>query len=216
MKGFYGLVSLLGHPLFLPFYLLTSSLYLIPNFYGYPFGQKALLLVFQSFVITILLPAVAIGLMSKLGLIESLTMENRKERFVPIVVVLTLFLWFFINIKDIPFLLSDYVHYCLGVIIGLVLLLLMTIFFKISMHASSWTLLAFYAFVISTKYFGQYDFPEVSSIRTISKIYPWSILGMGLFTIFARHKLGAHSYKELFWGVILGLFCGVISFAISI
>lgn len=215
MKGWTGLVSLIGHPLFLPFYFLTSTLFLIPNYYGFPFAQKSLLLVFQTFIITILLPGVAILLMSKLGLIGSITMENRKERFIPIVVVLTFYLWYFINIRDLPFLLNNYRHYTLGVLIGLVLLLLITMFFKVSMHASSWTIMIFYSFLVSHQDFTTYQFASQDLLH-ISKIYPWFFMALGLLIIFARFKMGAHSRKELLAGIVLGLTCGILSYIIRI
>ncbi len=216
MKGFFGLISLLGHPLFLPFYLLTSTLFLIPNYYGYAFANKGLLIVFQTFVITILLPGVSMFMMNRLGLITSLTLESRKERFVPIVVVLTFYLWFYINIKDLPFFLNEYVQYALGGIIGLALLLLITLFYKISMHASSWSLLVFYAFVISLNNFSTYRFDfHNDSYEVISKIYPWALSAGGLLVIFARLKLKAHNPLQLLFGVLLGLLCGLISFIIK-
>ncbi len=217
MKTLYDLLSYAGHPLFLPFYLLTSTLVLIPNYYGYAVPQRALILVIQTFVTLILLPGLSVFFMQRLGLVSDLTMPKRQERFIPLVVMLTFYLWYYSNLRSLPFALPEYVDYILGIVIGIGLLLLFTLFNKISMHASSWSLLIFYAFLIQRDELSRYlPSADQTNYTTITKIYPWLLLSVGLLVIFARWKTKAHTLTQIGVGVLLGLVSASLSYIIKL
>ncbi len=215
MDRFYQTLSYLGHPLFLLFYFLGLSLFLIPNAYGYAYSQQGLLLVFQSFVTTILLPSVALIISMRLGLISDISLPERKERFLPLVVILTFYLWYFINLRELPFLLPEYRQYSFGVVIGLSLLLLFSSFIKASMHAAGWVLLSWYSIRLYVGSMSFYDFPGQTNLTSLI-VFPLVVLLLCGLIIFGRWKIKAHNPKEIGVGIFIGLLSGLLSSIITI
>jgi hypothetical protein len=85
------------------------------------------------FTVTFAMPAVMIYLMHRKGIITSMQMEHRSERFYPL--LLTTIFWgiaySLISKSGLPLV---YYHYLLGAIIALVVAIIVNYFWKISLH----------------------------------------------------------------------------------
>ncbi len=128
-------ISFVFHPIFMVCYMLGLLLLVNPQLFGYSRWNQNLSLLILVFVSTVVIPGIAISMMRPLGFIQSLKMEEKKERIIPLIVVMIFYLWLFINFyknKNIPFPLTTIL---LGVIIGLFLSFFITVFSKISIHA---------------------------------------------------------------------------------
>ena len=133
------LISYLFHPVFMPL-VMAGVLYLVsPNsFTGIP--QRELLtwaeIIFYN---TIFIPLVAILLMKALGFVKSFRMETAKERIIPLMATMIFYFWVsqvFDRRSDVvvPLVLKVLL---LGNLWGIIILFLVNIFTKISMHTAS-------------------------------------------------------------------------------
>ncbi len=133
MRLFARILSSIFHPMLIP----TLGLFLIFNIGGHfsylPFEHKRLIYIFV-FVSTCALPLSLIPLFMLLGYVKSIYMEQRKERLLP-----TLFTCLFYGIgyfflTRIPIVPSFIQGFMLASIIAVGLALVITLFWKISMH----------------------------------------------------------------------------------
>lgn len=153
----------------------------------------ALYILLLVFITTFLIPLFSILGLKTTASISSLQLDNRKERILPFAFVtifygLTTYL-FHIKIEVNSFLLAVFI----GATLIVALITVITIFFKISVHAAaSGCLIGSLLAII-------YLYPRYSLI------WPFSLVIMlsGLI-IAARLALNAHTVKEVYAGLILG------------
>ncbi|MBI1185539.1 hypothetical protein GC194_14810 [bacterium] len=186
MKFTAKLISYLGHPIFLYTYLYILYWVLYP----YPIHslptEGIALITLIIFINTAVLPVVFL-LLGKRNLIT----QNQRERKKTIIVVAVIYTvtYFSFPEKYLP-------HYLrmllLAIVAGLLVLYVVTGFFKISLHASSWG--GFVAVMLYQMFqFGAMFF------------YPFMLatLAAGLVG-FSRLYLDAHTNKELYSGYVSG------------
>lgn len=130
-------ISYLFHPVFMPT-IMCIALYLLS-----PVSFKSLtpeLLKFRLatvVLLTVFFPLFSVVLMKKLGFITSIHMRDPKDRIIPLITIMIFYFWVqqvFSNLKDSPEIIKILM---LGAFWGIVLLFLVSIFFKISMHATA-------------------------------------------------------------------------------
>lgn len=130
---FAKIVSYLFHPVFMPF-LMTLVLYFTnkPSFITLanmqPFWLGAIALN------TIFFPLVATLLMKKLGFIQSIFMEEPKDRIIPLLATMIFYFWAYqvVKVGAAPFELKVLF---LGSFYGIIVTFMINIFYKVSMHA---------------------------------------------------------------------------------
>jgi len=132
-------ISYLFHPVFMPL-VMAGVLYLVsPNsFTGTP-DRELLTWAGIIFYNTIFIPLVAILLMKALGFVKSLKMETAKERIIPLMATMIFYFWVsqvFDRRSDVvvPLVLKVLL---LGNLWGIIILFLINIFTKISMHTAA-------------------------------------------------------------------------------
>lgn len=189
------IISVICHPVFFPL-VMTYVLYkLAPaSFEGVP--QKQLGLWFLSIGITaVFFPLFSIALMKPLGFIESFKMPTAKERTIPLMAAMIFYFWVshvFNSMPGTPVPLILKV-FLLGNFWGIILIFLVNIFTKISMHTSTaggmigiMTVLT----IIS---------PADMTIPFLVSIVIAGIIGT------ARMILGAHQRGDIWLGYIIGI-----------
>lgn len=131
------IISIIFHPIFVTFgtallvYWLQKPSYVsIEN--AYPFWKGYL------FLNLVFFPLVASLLMKALGFISSLTMKNPKDRIVPLIATMIFYFWAYNVAKNISPEVPLYMRvYLLGSFWGIIMIFIINIFFKISMHTTA-------------------------------------------------------------------------------
>jgi membrane-associated phospholipid phosphatase len=185
-------LSILFHPLWVPVYLFVALM---------RFDRYALFLVgkdFQKLFLPLLLinaiaPAFSIWLLAKGGYISSVRVENRRERFVPILLVLFYYGGTYALIRitgqSVPWLIPSLM---LALIASLVAALSLNFILKISLHM----LALGGAFGVVLAIQAQHRFGPIAiaaAIGLLAGLVGW-----------ARLKLNAHSPREVYAGFLVG------------
>lgn len=137
-------VSILLHPIFLPVLLCVALYVLTPAaFKAFPPYLLVRSLVSIA-IITIFFPLFSIILMKALGFIKSVYMRDSKDRIIPLIATMTFFFWAYLVYShplkfaektiDVPLLIRVIL---LGAFYIIVVLFMVNIFFKVSMHSTA-------------------------------------------------------------------------------
>jgi membrane-associated phospholipid phosphatase len=186
------LISGVFHPLLIPTLIFYVLIYNFPQFFQIN-GRSAFLIISLIFLCTFVIPILILGIFRITKMISSVAIPNRQERILPFSVVTLLYMlttyFFQIKLEVAPFLI-----FSLAVITFiLVLLTVISFYFKISAHMSavSGVLGAVTVFCIK--------FP-VNAL-----LYPliFLIILSGLVAS-ARLYLNAHTSAEVLGGFVLG------------
>jgi len=185
-------ISYLFHPLWMPLYVFLIFFNLQYKAHMFSHGNSWLYILLLIFLNTILIPVFLFYFMRKFGLIGSLQMESRKDRFLPFLVTGIFYLTtaYVLNQVEV-FENLAHVFYFSAVLtfIGLIL----TSFWKISIH--SMALGAVTGLIIYLTGLQFFDAPWLA----YSTIMVSGLVG------FARLKLDAHSPAQVYGGYLLGV-----------
>lgn len=196
MKISARIISVLFHPLLFPTYGVLLILLCNPNMYGY-FGEKVhVIWLIVVFAPTFLFPVVWMLMMKRLQMIQSLELNEAKERIIPFVACATFYLWTMWMFKPnaemkIPS--NLLVFYMMGgASLSLFLLFFINIFFKVSIHAAgAGNILGLLLPLIR---YSTYDL----RILLVVVILAAGVIGT------ARLILNAHTPREIFTGYFVG------------
>lgn len=202
MKSFAKLISILFHPVFLATMGMAYLVFVSQNVVlDVPVG-KELQWFFIVFFSTLFLPIFLVFLLWKLDFIDSFKMETTKERYVPLIACMSFYFWVFwifhLNLGASPWVKT----FLLASFITMVLLFLVTIFNKVSLHVGAISSVAVYAVLLNIST----EFQDVLFMLV-------SLVSLGLI-VWARKKLNAHTSQQLVLGCILGALASLIAFFI--
>ncbi len=196
-KSIYKIISFLSHPLLLPTYAVLL-IFNLPTYISlYPTAIKNIIY-FIVFLTTFVLPALSVVLMVNLRIINKLTLEDRKERFFPMLITGSFLIVAYVLINSIP-------HISIPRSVGLFLLiasisvflsLIINFKLKISVHMVGVGALLSY-FIVFTY------------IMNISGFF--TVIGLILFASvigFVRLSLNAHTPLQVHVGFFVGLVSG--------
>lgn len=132
-KKLAGIISLLFHPLLLPTYMLIILFY-IPGFtiFSYSTETKFYLIAFV-FIMTFGIPASLVFMLKRFKVIESLQMNNRKERLIPLGMMAGIYFITFYSLNNIGSL-ALFNLFLIGVAIVSLVAIVITLYTKISLH----------------------------------------------------------------------------------
>lgn len=192
MRPIATIISVLLHPIFMPLMGCLLLYYVMPELFV-AVKPKILNGWLGMIVInTIMFPLILMLLLKGLGFIKSIYLKEVKERVIPLIGIMVFYFW--------PYLVAKNVHgpalaqvFLLGNFWGIVLVFLMTIFFKISMHtAAMGSLLGLLCVMMLS----------VSSLFVVPLLL---LITATLLVVWARKSLAAHTNKELFLGCVVGV-----------
>lgn len=137
LKPVARLISIIFHPIFVAFataylvyYLEKASYVSIENKYPLWLGYL--------FINLVLFPLISTLLMKALGFISSITMKEPKDRIIPLIATMIFYFWAYNVSKnvtpEVPLFLRSFL---LGSFWGIIMIFIINIFFKISMHTSA-------------------------------------------------------------------------------
>lgn len=201
MKAIAHIISYLFHPIFIPFYMVMSVLYL-PSyaFSRYTTNFKNILIVY-IFFLDILVPLAGLWFMKKKGIISSLQIPNGQERGIPYFFLFFIYMLTAASLHRIqglhPAISSAF--YIIAAII-LVIAIINSRWFKISAHGAAIGGATAWLFILFEKY-------GIDSFN----YFLISIILSGII-MSSRLILGAHDNKEIYFGYSIGLLCVGLSF----
>ncbi|MFT5955435.1 MAG: membrane-associated phospholipid phosphatase [Cyclobacteriaceae bacterium] len=193
MAYFMRFISGILHPLLLSTYLLLVFYFYQPEFFSPVSDEFIPKLVSSAFLTTFLIPALSIVIMRFTSRVSSLSLSTKEERILPFVSILL-----FYGTTTYLFATRLGIHaplltmmIAMTSLIGL--LLLITLRFKISIHAAAnWALCGLLA-AISINYTGMnMILPLIASTLTAGLVCA------------SRLYLGRHTEQEIYYGSLLG------------
>lgn len=195
-RFFAQLISVVFHPLFIPFYVIGFLINYHPSYFsGFSFYSKFEILR-SVFVNTIIFPAFALLVMKGLGFVKSILLHTQQDRIGPYLANMIFYFWMarvFFNFK--PDLTPVLAVFMTGVFLTTAVALIANIFSKISMHAiGCGGMLGIFIIIMNSN----------SMLMT----WPLSIalLITGLVCT-SRLIVSNHTPKEIYLGLFVGLVC---------
>lgn len=193
LKVVANIISYLFHPVFMPTILAAVVYFLSPvTFAGIDevrFGQWLIILAF----LTVFFPLFTLFLLWKLEFVESIQLHTAKDRIIPLIATMIFYFWanmVFGNIPNVPLILH---LITLSSFWGIIVLFLVNIFFKVSMHTSAAGSFAGVMIVLAL----------TSPINMMFPIFATIIVAGCIGT--ARRILGAHGSGEIWLGYAIGV-----------
>ncbi len=198
------IISYICHPVFFPLVMAIVIWKLAPDIF-ISVSQKQINLWFLSIGITaVFFPLFSILLMKPLGFISSLHLPTARERTIPLMVCMIFYFWVchVFNSMGIPTVLNPnpgpvppfiYKVLLLGNFWGIILVFLVNIFTKISMHTSTAGAMVGILIVLAI----------ISPVNMTAPL----LIGIGIAGIIgtARLILGAHQKGDIWVGYIIGI-----------
>lgn len=188
--------SVLFHPLFIPFYVVAFLIFYHPSYFsGFSDYTKTKLLL-STALNTVFFPAFAVLLMKGLGFIKSVFLHTQQDRIGPYLANMIFYFWMArIFYKFEPQLNPALAAFMTGVFLTTSIALIANIFYKISMHAlGCGGMLGIFLIIMNTN----------------SMLMTWPLSIALLVTGIActsRLIISNHSQKEIYSGLLVGLFC---------
>lgn len=192
-------VSFVFHPVFMPTVLVLMLYVLAPScFAGVDtkmFGKFLGIIVIN----TLIFPLITTLLLKALGFLQSIYMHDPKDRIIPLIATMIFYFWAYNVFKNIesPFILRVML---LGNFWGVILMFIVNIFYKVSMHTSSAG--GFLGVMI-----------VLLLINPVNMMLPLfvSIVTCGIIGT-ARMLLGAHKPFEIWMGYALGILVQIAAY----
>ena len=217
MRFVANFVSILCHPLFLVFFLISLAMMINPYQY-YASGSFATgAMHFMNFFLLVLFPMVGVAMLAGLKMISNIRMPEREDRIGPLLITLSFYIWYFINIKDNGAYPDSHRFVALGATLAVGLGFFVNNFNKISLHAigASAFLTSLFLLIFSLRT----SFIDIH-LSLIGSYRLSSIFALLFATIMAgavgssRLYLKAHTPKEVYGGYVLGVFSQIVAFRI--
>jgi hypothetical protein len=193
------LISYLFHPIFFPTIMALAIYLMVPSiFLGIPNRFTGLLMISIT-VTAVLFPLFSVALMKPLGFIQSLHMKTAKERTIPLMTIMIFYFWVSHVFNSLP---TESMKVTpplalkvllLGNFWGIIVLFIINIFTKISMHtaAAGGMIGIIFVLMVST--------PVNMMLPLFAAIILAGIIGS------ARMLLGAHQRGDIWLGYIIGI-----------
>ncbi|MDX9848677.1 MAG: phosphatase PAP2 family protein [Tenuifilaceae bacterium] len=184
------ITSALLHPMLIPTYGLLTIFHTNNSMIMLPIEAKRIILLIVG-INTLILPLLMIPLFHRLGIVKSIQMQEHRERIVPVTFTLIPYIFSFYFLKRLP-IPNEISTFMLGATITIALILLISIWWKISIHMVGIGGLVGLTFALSQK--GYYNMLWVIIIAiALSGIIAW-----------ARLALKAHNAAQVYAGFALG------------
>ncbi len=195
------IISVVFHPMLIPSYTILI-LFNINNYISLliPFSAK-LLILGMVFITTFLFPILFIFIMKRKGIVKTLQMETREERIYPFAVTAIFYFLSYYMLKQLH--ISDiYYLFLLGATFLIIIALLITFYWKISVHMIG--IGGMLGALIGISFRINIDFVILIALTVLCS----GIVG------FARLKLNAHKPMQIYTGFLSGVIIMLLVFLI--
>jgi len=130
------IISYVFHPVFMPV-IMTIALYkLAPLSFAGIDPHNISRWIAAIAVNTVMFPLLTVALLKGLGFIKSIHMRDPKDRIIPLIATMIFYFWAYLVIKNVqaPLILRTLI---LGSYLGVIIMFLVSIFYKVSMHTTA-------------------------------------------------------------------------------
>ncbi len=162
----------------------------------------------------VVIPGIAILLMYGIGLIKSISLQERTDRIGPLMITTVAYLWLFLNIRThnaIPGLFSAFV---LGALISLIISFFINNFQKISLHAvgmGGFMIALFHFLLTNGRPYTTIDISDSYILTIHSVVFMVSLIILLGAVLSSRLYLRAHNLQDVFGGVMVGVIGQLLS-----
>ena len=186
------LISTFFHPVFVNLLSLISLFFLFPFLQFAVSNNVKIFYILFIFITTGILPIILVIILKLSGRLNSIFLNNKEERTFPYIVTSCIYLfdYYFLMKFGAPQLLNTYLLACSCIVVAV---LIINLYYKISIHSASFG--AFIAVLFSASQIANFD------VRIFIALV-FLILGL---TATARLFLNAHSHLQVYSGFLLGL-----------
>lgn len=184
-------ISGVFHPLVMPLASLILVFAIDPYLQALP---EVFIYMGVVVLVNTLAPAVSIYLLHRRGFLSDLDIRNRRERMLPFLIVLAYFIMTYFLLRSSPALYIPliYLDMWMGLMLSIAGALIITRWFKISMHMLA------QGGVLGT----------VMAVQTLQLVPQWELNAVLVFISgwvgFARIHMGVHRHVEVYSGYLLG------------
>jgi hypothetical protein len=185
-------ISVILHPVFMPLISCLFLYYLMPQSFT---GIKPKVLsgwLGMIIINTIIFPIIMILLLKGLGFIKSIYLRDVKERVIPLIGTMVFYFWPYLVAKNVAAPEAARML-LLGNFWGIVVVFIITIFFKISMHSSGVGSLLGFILVLMILSKSFFVLPLLL------------VLLMAILICWARFYTASHTMRQLSLGLIVGI-----------
>ena len=203
-RFFAHLFSYIFHPLFIPLYVSWFLMFIQPSYFsGFSaFGKNRLL--FLVVLNAVGFPAITILLLKGLGFISSVFLRTQRDRIIPYIASMTFYFWTQYVLREQNYVPRILVAFMFGVFISCSAALIANIYYKISMHAIGMGGLLGLFLVIMQQ-------------GTMLMTWPLSLAFLLTgFVCTSRLIVSDHRPKEIYAGLVVGLFCQFVGAVINL
>jgi len=192
-------ISVILHPIFVP--LIGTWLIVVSHPFQFSgFTGKGMFGIYGSVVSnTILLTGFTVVILKQLHFIKSIRLRTQSDRIIPYIATMTFYFWAFMVFKHQPQVPKMMTAFMLGNFLAVVLAFLSNLVLKISMHALGMGGLI----GLLCCFFGDAYFNVAFPLTVV-------ILIAGVVCT-ARLILGEHSLREIYWGILFGVFAQLLA-----
>lgn len=187
-------ISVILHPIFVP--LIGTWLIVVSHPFQFAgFSGKAMFGIYGSVVAnTIVLTGFTVFILKQLHFIQSILLRTQRDRVIPYIATMTFYFWAFMVFKHLPAVPRIVTAFMLGNFLAVVLAFLSNLVIKISMHALGMGGLI----GLLCCFFGDPNYNVAFPLTVV-------IIVAGIVCT-ARLILEEHSLKEIYWGILFGVF----------
>ncbi len=192
-------VSIGFHPLFIPTYFFVFLALTVPTALEPVAVDVQYKVIGFVFLFTCVIPILNLGMVRSLGGFRTFEMPTRRERLLPFAIISVIYvavtamfaLYGKMTLDD------GFLKFIVIIDMLVVVATVMTFFFKVSVHTlAAWGLIGILV--------------PLNKITEIDSVFYGTIAVIVIagFIMSARILTGAHSYREVMWGAVLGLITG--------
>jgi len=211
------IVSVVFHPLFLAFTLVLAAYWI--DRYGYYITEPRAIgaMIIMDFFLLVIFPGISIAMLVGLKLISGITMPKREDRIIPLIITLSLYIWYYINVTNNAALPDSLRFVALGLCLAVGMSFFINNFVKISLHtvgAAGLTMALGLLLIGARKSFIDIDLSMIGEYR-VSAIFTLvgCIVMCGLVGT-SRLYLKAHRPQEVYGGFLVGCLAQIIAYRI--
>jgi membrane-associated phospholipid phosphatase len=189
-------VSYVFHPLLIPTYLFLLFAVVFPLGLEPIPSQSHNVFLILIFIVTFVLPILNAAILKAFGMISSFTMEDRKERVFPFILVSLIYvcITYLLYWKSRIDVTDNFLKLMIIIDMLVVGATLITFFYKVSIHSlAMWGVIGILIPLHKINDAGTLFYPAVVSVILAGIVMS------------SRLALGAHTLKEVLWGSVVGL-----------
>jgi hypothetical protein len=196
VRFFAYLFSYLFHPLFISLYATYYLVFIHPGYFNGINEQGKVWILLRVAVNMIFFPLISVLLLKGVGFIDSIFLKTQRERIIPFIISNIFFFWMYLVFRNQPEVSSILAAFVFSVFMSSSIALIANIYFKISMHAIAvGGLLGLMLVILLTNPSSPVTLPFVVSLLITGAVCT------------SRMVLGNHSQKDIYFGLLCGIFC---------